>query len=340
MRFGPVDVADALGTILAHSLDAQGDAGRDYRVRKGTVLTARHLGDLGRAGHDVITVARLDPDDLDENTAALRLARALVPAAVTGLRLTPATTGRVNIMADGPGVIGIDAAIVNAVNAVSPMITVATLPPLTRVDPDTLVATIKIIAFGVPDRDIARACDLAGDMPFRLHAPRMTSATLIETTTDGTTPNPKGRRALAARLSRLGLTLSERVVVSHKAPEIAAALHDAPGAVVFILTASATSDVADTAPTAVTDAGGWLIHYGMPVDPGNLLFIGALGDKPVIGLPGCARSPALNGADWVLERVICGLPVGPSQIAAMGVGGLLKEIPSRPLPRRRATDTA
>jgi molybdenum cofactor cytidylyltransferase len=63
------------------------------------------------------------------------------------------------------------------------------------------------------------------------------------------------------------------------------------------------------------------------------LFLGALGSKPVIGLPGCARSPALNGADWILERVICGIPVGADDIAAMGVGGLLKEIPTRPRPR-------
>ena len=77
-------------------------------------------------------------------------------------------------------------------------------------------------------------------------------------------------------------------------------------------------------------------RFGMPVDPGNLLFIGDIAGRPVIGLPGCARSPALNGADWVLERVICGRPPSPQDIMGMGVGGLLKEIPSRPLPRTKA----
>ena len=102
------------------------------------------------------------------------------------------------------------------------------------------------------------------------------------------------------------------------------------------MTASATSDPDDVAPSALRQAGGIVERFGMPVDPGNLLFIGALGDRPVIGLPGCARSPALNGADWVLERIICGLPVQGEDIAAMGVGGLLKEIPTRPKPRREA----
>ena len=89
----------------------------------------------------------------------------------------------------------------------------------------------------------------------------------------------------------------------------------------------------DTAPTGVRAAGGTIVHYGMPVDPGNLLFLGEIAGEAVIGLPGCARSPALNGADWVLERVICGVPVTADDIMGMGVGGLLKEIPSRPQPR-------
>jgi molybdenum cofactor cytidylyltransferase len=74
----------------------------------------------------------------------------------------------------------------------------------------------------------------------------------------------------------------------------------------------------------------------MPVDPGNLLFLGQIGQRAVIGLPGCARSPALNGADWVMERIICALPVTPDDIMGMGVGGLLKEIPTRPRPRRQS----
>ena len=98
----------------------------------------------------------------------------------------------------------------------------------------------------------------------------------------------------------------------------------------LILTGSATSDLNDTAPQAVRRAGGKVLRFGMPVDPGNLLFLGEISGRPVIGLPGCARSPALNGADWVLERLACGLMVGDAEIAAMGVGGLLKEIPIRP----------
>src|SRR5260370_15008472 len=74
----------------------------------------------------------------------------------------------------------------------------------------------------------------------------------------------------------------------------------------------------------------------MPVDPGNLLLLGHVGERVVLGLPGCARSPKVNGFDWVLERLVAGLPVGSAEIMRMGSGGLLTQIPSLPLPRAEA----
>jgi molybdenum cofactor cytidylyltransferase len=143
----------------------------------------------------------------------------------------------------------------------------------------------------------------------------------------------KGAEAVRARLRALGVGEIEAVTVSHDAAAIADALRAATGALLLILTASATSDRRDVGPAAVVAAGGRIDRFGMPVDPGNLLFLGDLGGRPVVGLPGCARSPKLNGADWVLERLVARLPVGDADIAAMGVGGLLKEIPARPEPR-------
>lgn len=171
------------------------------------------------------------------------------------------------------------------------------------------------------------------DRALRVLPPAYSTATLIETRVDAADPAPKGRAALTGRLDRLGLTLTPRVIVPHQTGPLANAIADAPGDVVFVLTASATSDAQDVAPSALRAAGGGLTAYGMPVDPGNLLFCGTQGARPVIGLPGCARSPALNGADWVLERLICGVALTQADIAAMGVGGLLKEIPTRPRPR-------
>ena len=329
MIFGAVPVAEALGAILAHSMGTE--AGR---VAKGTVLTLAHLEALAAAGHARITVARLEPGDVEENDAATRLARSITPdPAALGLRVSKAGAGRVNLYATGPGVVAVRAQSVAALNAVDPAITLATVPALQRTDAGRMVATIKIISYAVNMDDLDRAGQ-AGARALRVLAPRYASATLIESRVTARAPSAKGREALAVRLERLGLDLSDRVVTGHDADAIAGALKDAPGEVLFILGASATSDARDVAPEGLRRAGGQVSAFGMPVDPGNLLFFGWLGDKPVIGLPGCARSPALNGADWVLERLICGVELTAQDIAAMGVGGLLKEIPTRPMPRR------
>jgi molybdenum cofactor cytidylyltransferase len=77
----------------------------------------------------------------------------------------------------------------------------------------------------------------------------------------------------------------------------------------------------------------------MPVDPGNLLLIGSAGGVPVLGAPGCARSPVENGFDWVLMRLLAGLKVTRADLTGMGVGGLLMEIVTRPQPRTVPPDT-
>ena len=330
MKFGAVPLDQALGAILAHSI-----AGAEGRLRKGRVLEPTDLTTLAALGVTQVVVARLGSGDLDENTAAARLATSLVPdPAGQGLAVSASFTGRVNLNAVGPGIVDLNAAAIHALNRLDPAITLATLSPLTRVEAGTLVGTVKIIAYGVEGEALARACDLAA-AALRVRPVILKNAGLVLTSVPGQDPklNAKGRRVIEARLASLGMALAETQEVTHDEAAIAAALRDLKGEMALILTGSATSDLHDTAPQALRMAGGTVMRFGMPVDPGNLLFLGSLAGRPVVGLPGCARSPALNGADWVLERLACGVAVSDDDIAAMGVGGLLKEIPSRPQPR-------
>jgi molybdenum cofactor cytidylyltransferase len=328
VEFGEIALEGAEGAILAHSVELAGGG----RLRKGVVLGPGEVAALRAAGLSRVMAARLGPGDVAEDAAAARLAAAVVPdPGARGLQVGVAATGRVNLHATGPGIVAVEAGAVLALNRVDPAITLATLAPHTRVAAGTLVGTVKIIAYGVAGGALEAACAAgAGALAVRPVVRR--TACLILTEVPGMDPRltEKGRRAVAGRLRALGLRLAGAPVVAHRTEAIAAALAATEGEIALILTGSATSDVADVAPAGVRAAGGEVARFGMPVDPGNLLFIGSQGGRPVIGLPGCARSPALNGADWVLERVACGLEVTDGDIAAMGVGGLLKEIPQRP----------
>ena len=324
MRFGPIPLAEAEGTILAHSVALP--AGR---LRKGCILGPGEIAQLQATGRSEVITARLDADDLHEDAAALAIAKALVPdPQAAGLDLRAVGTGRVNLHAQVAGVIEVLAPRVEALNAVDPMITLATVPRWQRVTAGEMVATVKVIAYGVARASVDAACT-AGACALRLHPARLSRVALVETHTDPTA-RPLKASAITDRLAALGAGLITHLHSPHREADLAATIAAVNGAeLILILTASATSDPDDVAPAAVRRAGGRVHRFGMPVDPGNLLFLGSLGETPVIGLPGCVRSPALNGADWVLERLICGIPVTAEDIAGMGVGGLLKEIPIR-----------
>lgn len=332
MQFGSVPLDQALGAVLAHSVPLPGG-----RLRKGVVLGQAELDRLRLTGITLVTVARLEAGDIAEDHAALLLAQAMVPdGAALGLRLTEAFTGRVNLHAIEAGILELDVEAVHRMNAIDPAITCATLAPFARVEAGMLVGTVKIIPYAVAGGALAQACEEAR-MAMRVRPVVVRSAGLILTEVAGQDRKlaMKGAKVIQARLAALGITLAGVEIVAHDEAAIAQAMGRMGQELLLILTGSATSDANDTAPAGVRLAGGRVDRFGMPVDPGNLLFLGELEGRPVIGLPGCARSPALNGADWVLERVACGIEVTGQDIARMGVGGLLMEIPIRPQPRER-----
>jgi len=324
MKFGEIPVTQAKGAILAHSISLP-----DGRIAKGHRLEQQDLIALQNAGINGVTVAQLDFDELGEDAAAQALGSAFC-AGSTNITASEAHTGRVNLFAECNGIVEINVDAIHAFNTVNPMITVSTVPQYQRLSKGDMIATIKIISYGVPELDVKNAEATAKSAIVLRRAERKRAA-LIETAVAAHPVSSKGAASLGVRLERLDASLEYYGTCSHDVVALKTAL-DGVGSdidIIFILTASATSDPADTGPAGLLAAGGCLEHFGMPVDPGNLLFLGRIGSTPVIGLPGCARALALNGADWILERVICGVPVSSRDIQHLGVGGLLKEIAQR-----------
>lgn len=329
MRFETLPPEDAQGAILAHGVRLGGRL-----LRKGRTLDADDVRKLRAAGIERVSVVRLEAGDVAEDEAAARIARAL---GGEHIRMGAAFTGRANLYAREAGLVVLDVGAIDVANAVDEAITVATLPAFARVAAGDMIATVKIIPFAAPVAAVDAVAALAARSPVRVAAFRPLSAALIVTELPGQKPTAeKTRAALEARLAPLGGTLVSESRCAHAPGEVSAALRAAskedPG-LFFVMGASAITDRRDVIPAGIEAAGGEVRHFGMPVDPGNLLLLGAFGGKPVIGLPGCARSPKLNGFDFVLQRVFARLPVTGRDLMAMGVGGLLQEIPTRPQPR-------
>ncbi|HEV7960410.1 MAG TPA: NTP transferase domain-containing protein, partial [Rhizomicrobium sp.] len=231
-------------------------------------------------------------------------------------------------------------------NAADEAITLASLASFTKVAAGQMLATIKIIPFAAPETSVAKVeARLAAQPAFRIAPFRPRRTALISTRLPGMKPAllNKNREALDSRLKPLGSVIMFERRVAHDTKAVADAIAEAAQAeadLILLFGASAIADRRDVLPAALEQAGGEVAVLGMPVDPGNLLMAGSLDGRDVLGLPGCARSPKLNGFDFVLWRVLAGLKVDRAGIARMGVGGLLADSPVRPHPRDNMLVTA
>lgn len=325
MIFAQYHSAEAQGVILAHTLRLDG-----VTLKKGTELTTEHLVLIRQARIETVTGVRLEEGDLDEDTAAEQVAKQL---AGSQLNIGKSIAGRCNLYAKHHGLTVIDKAKIDAINLLDGAIAIATLPNLAEAHADQAVASIKIIPFAVPKSLVESCLRIAGDdrtgielMPFQPHNAALIltkSEALKEATLDSTYEVTQGRmRALESQV-----VFHQRC--GHSVEEVSGMLRQALDQgcnPIMICGAGITVDIGDVIPTAIKECGGEIVQFGMPVEPGNMLLLARLGDTNIINLPGCSRSPKLNGLDWVLQRLLAGVEVKPEDIMAMGVGGLIKDV--------------
>ncbi len=338
MKFGPVPLDQAEGRILGHNV-----AGPDGKrlLRKGKALRREDVESLRGLGRSTVYVAELERGDVDENTAAQRIAQA---ALGPGLRLSGASTGRVNLVATVLGVFRFAEERLRAVNA-SEGVTVASLASQAVVRPGQTVATVKVIPYAVREDEVGRGEAVAreGGALLRVDALLRRRVGLVLT----------GSPSVQEQLTLSFTPLVERVLAlgSDVVERAYATLEDQKGEedlaktllrqrrlpVDLILLAGETAimDRHDITPRAVERAGGHIVSVGAPVDPGNLLMLAYIDDVPVLGAPGCARSRKVNVVDWVLPRLLVGDRLSREDIIGFGAGGLLEDVPERPLPRSR-----
>jgi molybdenum cofactor cytidylyltransferase len=330
MKFGPVPPRQAEGATAVHTI-RQGA----LVLKKGTLIGPKEVAALEAAGIKDIVVARLEPGDVGEDRAAAEIAKA---AAGEGLRIDRAFTGRANLFSEQAGVLVVDKDLIDNLNRVDEAITFATLPAFKPVVAGEMIATVKIIPFAVAEAALKAALALAGKPLIRVAPYKIRKVGVVSTLLPGLASKvvDKTLKITQERLAPAGASIVAERRVPHEQGALAKAVDEVlqQGAeLVIVFGASAIADRRDVIPAAIEAVGGRIEHFGMPVDPGNLMLVGLARGQPILGAPGCARSPKENGFDWVLMRLLAGLPVSREDVTGMGVGGLLMEIVTRPQPR-------
>ena len=327
MKFSRCQVQNATGHKLAHS-----HMGKSRRIPKASILSEFDIRDLIEAGVDSVEIVIAEASDVIEDIVAERLVRQMN---WTNCRAERANGGRFNIYAICDGLIHFERGEIDSFNSISEEITLATVLPDTPVQAGDHVATLKIIPFYVHDKLVDEAERFLQSMTVSV-MPWLTDlrVELIQSYNETITPKvqKKGYETQRERLALYGLTELPHSLVEHDVVQITEYIHRASSRevdLVMVLGASAICDRQDVVPAALTSLGGQVSYFGMPVDPGNLMMVGHLDTMVVIGMPGCVRSPAFNGLDLVLDRLMAGLKLDPQHIQMMGVGGLLRDQPNR-----------
>lgn len=334
MKFGPIPLEKAEGKVLAHHIAS---ANGGHAFRKGRPLQRTDIDALRELGRQTVYVAELEPGDLDEDSAAYRVAQAVCGSHLT---LTRPSSGRANLKAECLGVLNVDGARLLRLNEIDG-VTLATLPAHAVVQPRQTVATVKIIPFALPEGAARRAEKIASGRDAKscvsmilnvlpLH-PRRVSLILCGA--------PSARRRvidtfedpIQARVEALNsaihnieyISINEDDAGEERLSEALRAAIERGTDLILMAGDTAIMDAHDLAPRAVESLGGEVICFGAPVDPGNLLMLAAIETVPVLGVPGCARSLKLNVIDLVLPRILAGESLRRGDILALGNGGLL-----------------
>src|SRR4051794_15590 len=271
MKFGPATPADAVGGVTVHTL-RQGS----LVLKKGTTIGPAEVEALTKAGVREIVVLRIEEGEVSEDAAAASIAQAV---AGDGVNVERAFTGRANLFAARAGVLVVDRAAVNRINAVDEAITFATLAAFKPVVEGEMIATVKLIPFGVEKRLCDAAVSAAGGSVLQVAPYTIKRVGIVSTMLPGLAPKviEKTLRVTAERLAPAGAAIIAERRVPHEEQALAAAVKEMLGLgaeLVIVFGASAIADRRDVIPAAIEQVGGTIEHFGMPVDPGNLLLIG------------------------------------------------------------------
>ena len=336
MKFEPVSLSEAKGKILGHNI---ADADGRRLLRKGKPLSDEDLAKLDLLGRSSVYVAIMQPDDVDENKAARRVAEAICGP---GLHIVGVASGRANLLADDIGILRIDVDRLVRINECDG-VTLATLATHSPVYARQIVATVKIIPYAVPESIVSAAEMIAGesDSMVRVDAlPTRSVGMILSGSTSIHARLVSDFAPLRDRIEKLGSSVARTdfVALDDEPDEVALAemlkQHiDSGSGMILLAGETAIMDSHDIVPRAVERAGGHVESVGAPVDPGNLLMLAYIGDVPIVGAPGCARSRKTNIVDWILPRLLVGDKLTRRDIVDLGHGGLLQDVRERGMPR-------
>ncbi|HEX3722922.1 MAG TPA: hypothetical protein VHV31_09035 [Nitrolancea sp.] len=310
-----------VGWIAAE--DIRTSAGRRI-IRKGAIFDDEALELLATAADRPIHVVEPAEDDVHEDEAGLRVARAV---AGDGVRIKGPAQSRYHLIAERKGVLRIDQELILGLNRIDGM-AVFTLLDRQAVLPGKIIAGVKVTPLTVPRINVEQAEELVarnGGSALRVVAFEPKRVAVIATEGLSEKLRERFERSIQQKIRWYGSTVSEIRFVAAEVSAVVAAMRDLlPGNDILLIAGGNTIDPLDPAFLALDETEGRMVHFGAPSHPGSMFWLAEIGDVPIFNLASCSMYSMSTFADLVLPLVMTGERVTEDEIDEFGYGGLLE----------------
>lgn len=324
MKARLIPVEEAVGMVVPHDLtEIRPGEFKGRAFKKGHIIREEDIPRLKRMGKDHIYVLELEPGELHEDDAALRLAKAVAGPGVS--YSDEIKEGKVTFYAARDGLFKVDTERLYQLNLLGEII-LSTKHTNFFVKKGEALAAGRAIPLVVREELLRRVEEIsAGQGLLEVKEPRLKRAGLVITgnevyygrVEDAFVP------ALTPKLEALGLEIAsvrfcpdEKAFITRVLKETLAA-----GVDLILVTGGMSVDPDDVTRHAIAELGVEGLVYGSPVLPGAMFLVAYYGEIPILGIPACGMYFRITVLDLVLPRLICGERVGREDIARLGHGG-------------------
>ena len=320
----PADIPARRDALLGAVVVREARAG-STRIRKGQVLTAADLDALADAA-EPIHAARLDPGDVHEDAAAIRLATMIRGQ---GVAQRDPVQSQVNMIAMRKGLLRVDREALLELN-LHPEIGVFTAPDRLPVVAGKIIAGAKIspVAIRASALEEARRALAARPEPLIQVKPFLPLRAGV-VVTEGLNEKVRSRFEASVRqkIGWYGGSILRFAYVADEAGAVAGAMRAFldEGSRIILAAGGHMMDPLDPTQRALPEIGARIVRAGAPAHPGSMFWLGHQDacDVPIVSLASCSMYSRSTVADLVLPWVMAGERVSSADIAALGHGGLL-----------------
>lgn len=273
-----------------------------------------------------MTVLIADGNELHEDEAALRLAKAI---AGSGLEVRGPNQSRLDLVASVDGVVTVRVADLERINRLDPL-EVFTVFDGQVVERGDLIASVKVAPHLVDAGVVEAAARIAGfgSQPVVSVAPFVARRVgIVVKESIRATAKERFEASVRAKVEGLGSQIIDIVYVHDDADAVETAVarftRGSETADLVLTAGSASTDPDDAFFVAIAALGGRVVRRGVPSHPGSMLWLARIGGTTVLGLPTCGAYSKATAVDLLLPRLLAGEPASEATVAKLGHGGIL-----------------